>query len=188
KDEPKAGGEAPHPLFKAPDFALSLPGPRTRAGTAQTTHDLTEHPWAGADVTMTLIARDEAGNEGRSQPHDFTLPERIFTKPVARALIEQRRNLALDANAKPIVLTALDALTLAPEKFTPDVSIYLGLRSIYFDLAHARTDDALREVVGRMWQMAVQIEDGNMSQSEQALRQAQEALRQALERNVPEEE
>jgi len=175
-------------LFKAPDFALSLPGPRTRAGTAQTTHDLTEHPWAGADVTMTLIARDEAGNEGRSQPHDFTLPERIFTKPVARALIEQRRNLALDANAKPIVLTALDALTLAPEKFTPDVSIYLGLRSIYFDLAHARTDDALREVVGRMWQMAVQIEDGNMSQSEQALRQAQEALRQALERNVPEEE
>jgi len=188
KDEAKAGAETPHPLFAAPDFALSLPGQRARAGTAQTTHDLTEHPWAGADVTMTLIARDEAGNEGRSEPHAFTLPERIFTKPIARALIEQRRNLALDANARPIVLTALDALTFAPEKFTPNVGIYLGLRSIYFDLAHAGNDDALREVVGRMWDMAVQLEDGNMSQAEQALRQAQESLRQALERNAPDEE
>ncbi|HEX5509042.1 MAG TPA: TIGR02302 family protein [Pseudolabrys sp.] len=187
KDQPGAGAP-PHPLFKAPEFALSLPGSRARAGTAQTTHDLTAHPWAGADVVMTLIARDQAGNEGRSGPHELTLPERIFTKPVARALIEQRRNLALDANTKPIVLTALDALTLAPEKFTPNVSIYLGLRSIYFDLLHARSDDALREVVARMWDMAVQIEDGNMSQTEQALRQAQEALRQALERNAPDEE
>ncbi|HEU4661450.1 MAG TPA: TIGR02302 family protein [Pseudolabrys sp.] len=188
KDQPAEGSQPPHPLFKAPEFALSLPGSRARAGTAQTTHDLTSHPWAGADVTMTLIARDEAGNVGRSKPHELTLPERIFTKPVARALIEQRRNLALDANTKPIVLTALDALTLAPEKFTPNLSVYLGLRSIYFDLLHAKSDDALRDVVARMWDMAVQIEDGNMSQTEQALRQAQEALRQALERNAPDEE
>ena len=33
---------------------------------AQTTKDLSEHPWAGVDVTMTLVARDEANNEGRS--------------------------------------------------------------------------------------------------------------------------
>ena len=43
-----------------------LPQARTRSGAGQTTKDLTEHPWAGADVAMTLIARDEAGNEGRS--------------------------------------------------------------------------------------------------------------------------
>jgi uncharacterized protein (TIGR02302 family) len=96
--------------------------------------------------------------------------------------------LALDANAKPLVLAALDALTIAPEQFTPEVSIYLGLRSIYFELAHANTDDALREVVARLWDMAVQIEDGNVSQTEQALRQAQEALRQALERGATDEE
>ena len=39
----------------------------------------------------------------------------LFSKPMARALIEQRRNLALDAETKPQVLTALDALTIAPE-------------------------------------------------------------------------
>ena len=92
-----------------------LPQARTKSGTGQTIKDLTDHPWAGAEVTMTLIARDEAGNEGTSEPVTFRLPERVFTKPLARALVEQRRNLALDANARPLVTTALDALALAPE-------------------------------------------------------------------------
>ncbi|HEX3161111.1 MAG TPA: TIGR02302 family protein [Pseudolabrys sp.] len=177
-----------HPLFTAPDYALTLPQARTRSGAAQTTHDLTEHAWAGADVVMTLTARDEAGNEGRSQPRELTLPQRIFVKPLARALIEQRRNLALDAETKPLVLTALDVLSIVPERFTPESSVYLGLRSIYHDLEYAKSDDALREVVARLWDMAVQLEDGNVSQAEQALRQAQEALRQALERGASEEE
>jgi len=177
-----------HPLFAAPDYALTLPQARTRSGAAQTTHDLTEHAWAGADVVMTLTARDEAGNEGRSQPRELTLPQRIFVKPLARALIEQRRSLALDAETKPQVLTALDVLSIAPERFTPEPGIYLGLRSIYHDLENAKSDDALREVVARLWDMAVQLEDGNVSQAEQALRQAQEALRQALERGASEEE
>ena len=187
--KPDATSEKPpHPLFKAPEFALALPQARTRSGGAQTIQDLTAHPWAGTDVTMTLVARDEAGNEGRSKPHDLTLPERVFVKPLARALIEQRRILALDANKKPVVLAALDALAIAPERFTPELGVYLGLRSIYFDLVNARTDDQLREVVTRLWDMAVQIEDGNVSEAEQALRAAQDALRQALERGASDEE
>ena len=118
---------------------------------------------------MTLVAHDEAGNEGRSEPREVTLPQRIFVKPLARALIEQRRILALDAERKPIVLTALDALTIAPERFTPETGIYLGLRAIYHNLDHAKSDDDLRDVVARMWDMALQIEDGNVSQAEQAL-------------------
>src|SRR5664280_941449 len=184
----KLAGAPMHPLFKAPEFSLTLPQARTRSGAAQTTRDLTAHPWAGAKVAMTLVARDEAGNDGRSEATELQLPQRIFVKPVARALIEQRRILALDAAAKPLVLTALDALTIAPERFTPETAVYLGLRAIYFDLAHASSDDQLREVVARMWDMAVQLEDGNVSQAELALRQAQDALRQALERGASDEE
>jgi len=183
-----AGDAAVHPLYGAPEFPLSLPQMRTRSGTAQTTRDLTEHPWAGADVTVTLTAKDEAGNEGRSAAREIALPERIFVKPLARALIEQRRNLALDANAKPIVLTALDALAIAPEQFSIEAGVYLGLRSIYYELDHAKNDDELRAVVARLWDMAVQLEDGNVSQAEKALRDAQEALRQALERGANDEE
>ena len=91
----------PRPLFDPPQFALVLPNARTRNGVGQTVKDLSEDPYAGADVTLTLTAKDEAGNEGRSEPFNMRLPERLFTKPLARALIEQRRILALDANQKP---------------------------------------------------------------------------------------
>ena len=181
-------GRPPHPLFGPPKLKLNLPQARTRKGVGQTIRDLTENPWAGTEVVMTLVARDEAGNEGHSKPVTFTLPQRLFVKPLARALIEQRRILALDAHKKPLVLTALDALTIAPEQFTPNAGVYLGLRSIYYDLKQAKTDPALREVVARLWNMAVQIEDGNLSQAERALRNAQEALRHALERGASDQE
>jgi uncharacterized protein (TIGR02302 family) len=182
------GQSAPRSLFEAPDFALSLPQARTRNGVGQTTKNVTEHPWAGAMTVMTLVAKDEAGNEGRSEPFELRLPERPFSKPMARALVEQRRILALDADAQANVLTALDALTLAPEHFNMESKVYLGLRSIFWQLAHAKTDDSLREVVARMWDMAVNLEDGNVSDAQQALRAAEEALRQALERGASDEE
>ena len=73
-----AGAErrAPRPLFGPPEMALALPQARAKNGVGQTTKDLTEHPWAGAEVRMTLLARDEARNEGRSAPQ-FRLPERL---------------------------------------------------------------------------------------------------------------
>lgn len=43
-----ASDHKPRPLFGAPDFALALPQARTRSGAAQTTKDLSDHPWAGA--------------------------------------------------------------------------------------------------------------------------------------------
>ena len=181
-------GRATHPLFGPPDFALVLPQARTRNGTGQTIKDLTDHPWAGADVVMTLIARDDGGNEGKSEPFAFRLPERIFTKPLARALIEQRRNLALDAEDRLRVITALDALAMAPDRFTPQAGTYLGLRSIYWALVRAKSDDDLREVVKRLWQMAVGIEDGDVSNAQEALRNAQNALQQALDRGASDQE
>lgn len=181
-------GNPPRALFEAPDLTLMLPQARTKNGVGQTTKDMTEHPWAGVDVSMTLIARDEAGNEGRSDAFELRLPERPFGNPLARALVEQRRILALDGDAQADVLNALDALSLAPERFKTPSGAYLGLRSIFAQLARAKSDDSLREVVARLWDMAVGLEDGNMSDAEQALRAAQEALRQALERNASDEE
>ena len=71
-------GHPPRNLYKAPEFALSLPQARTRSGVGRTTKNVNEHPWAGADVSMTLVARDEGGNEGTTEPVDLRLPERAF--------------------------------------------------------------------------------------------------------------
>ena len=184
-EKPKA---QPRPLYGPPQFPLVLPQARTKNGVGQTIKDLTDHPWAGAEVTMTLVAHDEGGNVGKSDPVTFQLPQRVFIKPLARALIEQRRDLAMDANARPQVITALDALAIAPEKFTPDAGVYLGLRSIFWSLVRAKTDDDLRDVVTRLWQMAVDIEDGNMSDAQDALRNAENALQQALARGAGDDE
>jgi uncharacterized protein (TIGR02302 family) len=178
----------PRPLFDPPQFALVLPNARTRNGVGQTVKDLSEDPYAGADVTLTLTAKDEAGNEGKSEPFSMRLPERLFTKPLARALIEQRRILALDANQNSQVYAALDALMIAPELFTPEAGHYLGLYSVAHQLEAARTDDSLREVVASLWSLAVTIEDGNITDIDKALRAAQEALKQALERGASDEE
>jgi uncharacterized protein (TIGR02302 family) len=186
-DAPKAVAE-PRPLFEAPQLALVLPNARTRNGVGQTVKDLSEDPYAGADVTLTLTAKDEAGNEGKSEPFNMRLPERLFTKPLARALVEQRRILALDANQNAKVYEALDALMIAPELFMPEAGQYLGLYSVARQLDAARTDDAMREVVASLWALAVTLEDGDITDVDKALRAAQEALKQALERGASDEE
>jgi uncharacterized protein (TIGR02302 family) len=186
-DAPKAAA-APRPLFDAPQLALVLPNARTRNGVGQTVKDLSEDPYAGADVTLTLTAKDEAGKEGKSEPFNMRLPERLFTKPLARALVEQRRILALDANQNAQVYDALEALMIAPELFMPEAGQYLGLYSVTRQLEAARTDDAMREVVASLWALAVTIEDGDITDVDKALRAAQEALKQALERGASDEE
>src|SRR5439155_12951846 len=70
-NNPDTNGAPARPLYDPPNFPLVLPQARTRNGVGQTTKDLTEHPWAGVDVAMTLTARDEGGNEGRSEPFEM---------------------------------------------------------------------------------------------------------------------
>ena len=181
-----ATGDA-RPLYKAPELPLSLPQTRVRNGTGRTIHDLTAHPWAGAKVKLTLVATDEAKQEGRSAPVEFTLPARSFTNPLARAVVEQRAKLALDANAADRVADALDAFTVAPDRIE-NAANYLALRSAYFRLVHAHGDDELRGVVDYLWSIALGIEDGNLSLAAQSLRDAQDALRKALENNASDQE
>jgi uncharacterized protein (TIGR02302 family) len=185
----KAGeASGAHPLFGPPEMPLTLPQARVKNGVGQTTKDLSDHPWAGAEVVMTLTARDEANNEGQSAPHELRLPERPFVKQLARSIIEQRRELALDAENRDRVLIALDALAMAPDKFMPELGHYLGLRELYWRLSRAKSDDDLREVVKQMWAYATMLEDGNMADAAARLKNAEEALRNALDRGAGDEE
>ena len=83
---------------------------------------------------------------------------------------------------------SLDALLTSPDQFTPEIGVYLGLRVVSERLRRAKSDADLLEVAEFLWQMALTIEDGDLSDTERALRQAQEALRQALERGASEDE
>jgi uncharacterized protein (TIGR02302 family) len=184
--KPIAGSRPP--LVPAPTVPLSLPGGGAREGEGRTTADLSSHAWAGARVQMQLAAKDDAGQEGLSASMAVTLPQRPFTKPLAKALVEQRRDLILDPGDRARVMTALQALMIEPARFTPEPSVYLGLRTATSRLKAAKTDPELLEVADLLWEIALQIEDGNLSEAEKALRQAQERLKDAMEKGASDEE
>ncbi len=181
-----ADGVPARPLYRPPTLPLNLPQLRTRDGTGQTERNLAAHPWAGAEVDLTLVARDEVDQEGRSETMTLELPSRRFNRPLARAIVEQRSNLALDANAREHVAEALDALTLPG--VVESAGNHLALRSAYRRLVLARDDDGLRDVVDYLWEIALGVEQGSMSPLQQRLADAQEALREALENGASDEE
>ncbi len=90
-----------------------------------------------------LEATDGAGQTGKSKPVTFTLPARVFTNPLARALVEQRQDLAVgDAAAVPKVQRTLDALTIAPERFyAGKAGVYTAIRAAYWGLRTAHVHE-----------------------------------------------
>ncbi len=167
---------------------LSLVLPQGGAGEAETTGDLSDHPWSGARVTMTLVAHDEGGNIGRSDPIEITLPQRPFVKPIAKALVEQRRNLVLYPEARDKVATALDGLMIAPDVFGVPASVFLGLTVAEDMVQDAQSDQDIVETADFLWAMALQIENGSLADAERDLRSAEQKLRDALQRNASQDE
>lgn len=175
------------PLVEDPSFALTLPGGAGMRGAARTVHDLTAHPYAGTEVALTITATDGLGQTGVSAPEIFRLPARPFTNPVARAVIEQRAALAMDANAIDRVIDAMDLILLDPDALGGSGN-FLATTVAYREIVHARSDDELRDMLGVLWELALVLEDDGLSDAERALKAAQERLRQALEDGASEQE
>jgi uncharacterized protein (TIGR02302 family) len=186
---PAAGPAPPRSLVSPPKLTLRLPSTATGTGEASSTGDLSEHPWAGAQVVLTLRATGVSGRVGAGAPTTFTLPQRAFHNPLARALVEQRRALVLDPDHEPPrVAQALDALTIAPDLFQTPAGVYLGLRQARARLADAHGDADLLAVADLLWAMALRLEDGDASQAQRDLRAAEQRLREALERGADDAE
>jgi len=174
------------PYERPPEITLRLPRPSQKE--AQTYIDFGPHPYAGKEVILTLEAKDVAGNIGRSDPIKLVLPQRQFEKPLARAVIEQRAKLMDDPRYGPLVKRALEALTLEPEGFIDSTSIYLGMRAAIRGIERDTSRTGLKSITDGMWELALRIEDGDLSDAEKALKNAQDKLAEALEKGAPDSE
>jgi uncharacterized protein (TIGR02302 family) len=179
---------AAEPLFGPPVMQLQLPRANSKKVEGRATQDLTAHPWAGLKVRMTLAARDQAEQVGESDAYAFVLPERVFTEPLAKAVIEQRRKLVRTPGELAVVARALDALTLGEEKVIDDRTVYLSLRNAYWRLLNDDSRDAVKSVVDQLWATALRIEEGDLPEAERELKSAQDALLKALQENASAEE
>jgi hypothetical protein len=143
--------------------------------------DLTAHPWAGLPVTGRLVARDAPGLTGTSAEESFVLPERRFDNPVARALMEVRKQLTLKPDDRLAPVQELDRLSALPQVWDNDTGGFLNLRAIASLLHRGRGSAAVDEAQARMWELAIHLEEGATERTAQALEQARQALREALD-------
>lgn len=172
------------PLIPPPGFPLALGGQHPRQLAVTTTRDLTEHPYAGLPAEIVLEARDDAGNEARSDAGRIVLPARPFANPLARALIALRQNLALDRNQRGATALALDLVLAEPEKHVQGTKQMLQLSALRAGLLNASSDDDLRAVLQRLYDVATLIENGDLSDAERALAEAQAKLERLIESNA----
>ena len=172
-------------------LVVELPIPAQTKQFAQAVQrDLTAHPYAGMRVAIRLAAIDAAGQTSVTAPKFMVLPERVFTHPLARALIEQRKILASGIpDASTHAAAVVDALTIAPERFfKDDYKTYLAMRALYWQLHTIKHDQDVLAAMSYMWDMALALEEGDVATAAQALRNAQLALMDALQRGASDDE
>jgi uncharacterized protein (TIGR02302 family) len=170
------------------ELELPLPGLHLKEAQATSYHDLSPHPWAGLPVEIRLIATDALGQTGESEPVRMQLPERKFEHPVARAIIDQRKELVTDPGSRLAVADTLSDLRERPNLYRDDTVVFLALRLAEERLRINHDPKSIAEVQRLLWDTALRIEDGSMSLAEREMRRLQQQLQDALAKNAPDEE
>ncbi|MEM8934975.1 MAG: DUF4175 family protein [Pseudomonadota bacterium] len=150
--------------------------------------NLQEDPWAGLSVIARVAVEDGAGQTSATEEASVTLPERAFFNPLARAVVEQRRELSVAGSQWPRVGRSFDAMTFAPETFFVDTPTdYLMLRTAFWRVMR-QDGEGFDDAIDEFWPLALQLEDKALAFAKQRLDAAAEALREALERGADDDE
>ncbi|MEM7424883.1 MAG: TIGR02302 family protein [Pseudomonadota bacterium] len=173
-------------LFPAPDFGIDLPRVDPKTAKGKVYRDLAAHPWAGMKVEMRVRATDAAGqaSDHEGAPQVLVLPEREFTEPLARAIVEQRKALIRNTDDAALVSRVIDGFTIYPQGMIKQSGVFLGLRLSHQLLVKAENDEAYRDVVDLLWNIALTVEDGNLSDAARELRRLRRELAKALSENA----
>lgn len=179
----RSGAEAGAPLYPPPDITLPL-----RLGNGEIIVPTEDHPWAGEEVRIRIRVEDDIGQKAQSEALTVTLPQRPFTQPLARALVEQRRHIVFSPGDLALPRLAFDALLFEPERFTAKVSDFLALDIIRSGLRTVRDREKLKAITEEIHELALFLENGDMTDAEKRLREAEARLRDAIEREASPEE
>jgi uncharacterized protein (TIGR02302 family) len=174
-------------------LTLDLPMP-FRGGRTDFTEvmveDLSQHPFANLPVTLTLTVTDEAGQIGTVSYDIPRLPGRRFFDPLANAVIELRRDILWSRANADRSADLLRALTVRPEAGL-DERVYLQLRTAIRRLESGIdgiSEDTRDQVAEILWNAALFLEEGDLDDALERLRQAQERLSEAMRQGASDEE
>ncbi len=163
-------------------IAIPLPGGPPKQAHGAAMQDLTANPWAGLPVVARLVAKDAPGHAASSADAEFTLPERQFKNPLARAVLDVRKRLSVAPEAQRQASADLQALAEAPEAFDNNTGVFLALSSTSSLLGVRGDPVAIAEAQSRLWALALQLEDDAVARTAQAVQAAKEALQQSVQK------
>ncbi|WP_338055980.1 TIGR02302 family protein [Ruegeria marisrubri] len=154
--------------------------------------DFSQHPWAHLPVTILLSVQDAREQISISAPVSTSLPARRFFDPLAAAVIEQRRDLLWALANAPRVAQLLRAVSHRPEDVFRSETAYLRLRVILRRL-ETYTEFGLKpeqqaEIAQALWDLAILLEEGTLSDALERLRRAQERLTEAMKNGASDQE
>ncbi len=189
-------GLAPDPVAMPADFTGELPLPFTQDLTdikETLLADFSKEMWAHLPVSITLEVTDGAGQVARVALPADALPALSFFDQLAAALVEQRRDLMWSPENDQRVSQVLRAVSYKPEDgLFPNASSYLLLRSAIrrmgYQMENGLDETERTALEEQLWQIALKIENGDLSGAEARLKRAQERLSQALENGATNEE
>jgi uncharacterized protein (TIGR02302 family) len=146
-------------------------------------YDLTAHPWAGMPALITLSARDHKGQVAQAAPIKITLPERVFTNPLAQDLIGIRKNIIkapLETYRQHWGM--LEGFLQSNDSLKLDRGSRMAMRAAASRMAYNMPSaEVSGSLISLLWDTALHIEDGNLSLSARALKEAQQELQAALQ-------
>jgi uncharacterized protein (TIGR02302 family) len=169
-------------------LALQLPGQHLTDPKGVGFFDLTANLWAGMPVRIEFQAKDALGQVGTSETMETVLPERQFRNPVAKALVEQRKELSRKAADKDTVAETISDLSLRPDRYNNDIVAFMAMRTAQARLHLDRDGSSIAPVQQLLWNTAVRIEEGRSPAAMEDLRNAMRQLQDALARNAPDDE
>lgn len=171
------------------EIAMPAVAGKRKELTGRSFSDLTPHPWAGHKVRITLEASDDIGQTGTGEPVEMMLPERVFNHPVAIAVIGQRKRLVTEPEERIDISEILLTLAARPGRYFHDIVVFLGLKTaanrLYFK---APEGDDLEALQSLLWDVALRIEDGEVSTAMRKLRDIERKLQEALAGDASDEE
>jgi len=156
------------------------------------TEDLSEHPWANLPVSLTLEVEDAIGQTGASNAKPMLLPGRRFFDPVAKAVIEQRRDLLWNRENADRIAMILRAINYNADGLFRTETSRLQLESIRRRIEtlapYGISDGQQAEIAQALWDLAIQLEEGDLADAAERLQRAQERLQEAIENGATDEE
>jgi len=144
--------------------------------------DWTSHSWAGLPIVVHIEVADHLGQTAFIDPIHLTLPEKQFQHPVAKRLIEIRQTLAWEPLSETEEMGSMvEEFLYNSRNFQNNPVIFLALRSLASRMYWSAPSEAnAQDLIATLWDVAVAIEDGNITLARRNMKEAQRVLEDVL--------